>query len=125
MYDYYDAVIKDVRKYIDDHYDLSNYYGVDPDYLIWDLQEDEKLKDFAIGKPNGFNVIEESNAKKWVFENMDELLEACNEGCYSDEMIGEKFLCQEWIWFDSLIRFYFIDSAIDCVVEEYVSEHVI
>lgn len=49
---------------------------------------------------------------------MDLLAEACKELCVTNEIVGEKFLNEDWEYFDVTIRCYLLGWAISEALDE-------
>ena len=56
--------------------------------------------------------------KEYVTENMEECIEALKEFCVEAETVAEKFLSEDWEYFDVTIRCHLLNQAISEVLEE-------
>lgn len=119
FYDYEKAVKRDALealKYYDD--EIKEIEDVD------DLAEfiDEHLwtDDSVTGNASGTYTVDTRKAKEYVLDNMDLLNDAINEfgGDYSE--IGEKFLNEEWEWFDVTIRCFVLPQIEHEIAEEFM-----
>ena len=57
-------------------------------------------------------------AREYVTDNKDLLREALQEFCTDAQTIGEKFLDEEWEYFDVTIRCYLLYNMISEVLDE-------
>lgn len=117
MYDYLENVTADVRDYVEQEVDLSEWAG-DRDGLEEKLNDDLWTCDSVTGNGSGSYTFNRVQAQIYVLDGMDELQEAVNEFGIDSETIGEKFLKSDWEYFDVTIRCYLLGQAIAAVLDD-------
>lgn len=117
MYDYLENVTADVRDYVEQEVDLSEWAG-DRDGLEEKLNDDLWTCDSVTGNGSGSYTFNRVQAQIYVLDGMDELQEAVNEFGIDSETIGEKFLESDWEYFDVSIRCYLLGQAIAAVLDD-------
>lgn len=117
MYDYLENVTADVRDYVEQEIDLSEWAG-DRDGLEEKLNDDLWTYDSVTGNASGSYTFNRVQAQIYVLDGMDELQEAVNEFGIDSETIGEKFLESDWEYFDVTIRCYLLGQAIAAVLDD-------
>lgn len=117
MYDYLEQVTADVRDYVEQEIDLTEWAG-DRDGLEEKLNDDLLTCDSVTGNGSGSYTFNRVQAQIYVLDGMDELQEAVNEFGVDSETIGEKFLESDWEYFDVTIRCYLLGQAIAAVLDD-------
>lgn len=117
MYDYLENVTADVRDYVEQEIDLSEWAG-DRDGLEEKLNDDLWTCDSVTGNASGSYTFNRVQAQIYVLDGMDELQEVVNEFGIDSETIGEKFLESDWEYFDVTIRCYLLGQAIAAVLDD-------
>lgn len=117
MYDYLEQVTADVRDYVEQEIDLTEWAG-DRDGLEEKLSDDLWTCDSVTGNASGSYTFNRVQAQIYVLDGMDELQEAVNEFGIDSETIGEKFLESDWEYFDVTIRCYLLGQAITAVLDD-------
>ena len=117
MYNYLEAMKSDVRDYITENIDL-NEYREDRDRLEQSLHDDLWIVDSVTGNGSGSYTYNRNEAKDYVIDNMGYCIEAITEFCTPAEIIAQKFLEQDWEYFDVTIRCYLLGQAIGEVLDE-------
>lgn len=74
--------------------------------------------DSVTGNASGSYTFNSSEAKEYVVENMDVLKEMVSEFDIDAETVAEKFINEEWEYFDVSIRCYLLGNAISEVLDE-------
>ena len=115
-YNYIEAMKEDIRNYINDNIDLSDFQ--DRDDLSENLNDDLWIDDSVTGNASGSYTFNSYRAKEYVMDGMDELLNAINDFCIDAKEVGEKFLNEEWEYFDVTIRCYLLGQAIEEVLDD-------
>lgn len=115
-YDYYDAVYDDVKKYISDNIELSDYY--DEEDSSFDLSElsDELndkcwISDSVTGNASGSYTCNSWQAAEYLSHNWDLMEEAANESLEPQN----RFSPEAW---DVCIRCYLLPQAVAEICEE-------
>lgn len=117
MYNYLENVTADVRDYVEQEVDLSEWAG-DRDGLEEKLNDDLWTCDSVTGNGSGSYTFNRVQAQIYVLDGMDELQEAVNEFGIDSETIGEKFLESDLEYFDVTIRCYLLGQAIAAVLDD-------
>lgn len=109
-YDYLEAIKDDIRQYIDEEVNFSDYESID------DLQEflNEELwgNDSVTGNASGSYTCNTWTAEEYLCHNMDLLKEALREFGDDNERIDEAEFC------DVTIRCYLLGEAIADVMTD-------
>lgn len=121
MYDYLEQVTADVRDYVEQEIDMSEWAG-DRDGLEEKLNNDLWTCDSVTGNASGSYTFNRVQAQIYVLDGMDELQEAVNKFGIDSETIGEKFLESDWEYFDVTIRCYLLGQAIAAVLDDLEDE---
>lgn len=120
MYDYRAAMKEDIREYLNDNYTTEELTEKmeDRDAFAEELNDDLWVTDSVTGNASGSYTFNRWRAQEYVTDNMDLLREALQEFCTESETIREKFLDEEWEYFDVTIRCYLLYSSISDVLDE-------
>lgn len=120
MYNYLKAMTEDVKEYIRENIDASNYS--DRDEMEEALNDDLWTTDSVTGNASGSYTFDSYQAKEYVFDNIDLLSEMCSEFGTDNSEIGSKFLNEEWEWMDVSIRCYLLGQAIVAALDDMEDE---
>lgn len=116
-YNYLEAVTDDVRNVIEDY--LESYDAdMDADDIREQLYDDLWVDDSVTGNASGSYTMDRNKAKEYIFADPDPIIEALEEFGTEAKEVGEKFLSQDWEYFDVTARCYLLGQAIDAVLEE-------
>lgn len=118
MYDYREALKRDILDYLEDNADFLYPEVDDLEELEERLCDDLWTCDSVTGNGSGSYTFNRGEAQEYVFDNMDECIEALKEFCVDAETIAEKFLSEDWEYFDVTIRCYLLGECISDVMEE-------
>ena len=118
-YDYLEAMKSDVLDYIREEVNAGEFS--DREDLENKLNDDLFINDSITGNASGSYTFNSNTAKEYVFDNIDLLNEAITEFC-EDDVIGEKFLNEEWEWMDVTIRCYLLGQAISEALDDIEEE---
>lgn len=123
-YNYYDAMNADIRDYIRENYTEEEIRENLENRSTWEeeLHDDLWVHDSVTGNASGSYTFNSWKAKENVTDNCDLLREALREFCEDAETIAEKFLDEEWEYFDVTIRCYILGSVIYQVLDEIEEE---
>lgn len=116
MYNYLNAMKNDIEDYIKNEINTANYS--DRDELESDLNDILWNEDSVTGNASGSYTFNCAESFGYVDDNMDLLSEACEELCITNETVGEKFLNEDWEYFDVTIRCYLLSQAISEALDE-------
>lgn len=116
-YDYREAMEQDIREAIEENYDLNEWRG-NREGLEVKLNDDLWIDDSVTGNASGSYTFNSYLAGEYVKENIDLCKEMINEFCIDAATVGEKFLDEEWEYFDVSIRCYLLGECIHTVLDE-------
>lgn len=121
MYNYNEAIKDDIRNYLDNDFDWDTVREneMDADELKEQLNDDLWINDSVTGNASGSYTFNSYKAGEYVKENIDLCREMVNEFCIDADTVAEKFLDEDWEYFDVSIRCYLLNQCIDEVVDEY------
>lgn len=124
MYNYKQAMNEDIRDNIRENYTPEEIVEKLQDRDEWEteLQDDLWTCDPVTGNGSGSYTFNSWKAQEYVTQNTDLLREALEEFCEDAASIGERFLNEEWEYFDVTIRCYLLGSMIHEVLDELEEE---
>jgi hypothetical protein len=121
MYNYYNAMDEDIRNYVTENVDLTEYAN-DRDGLETVLSDELWTVDSVTGNGSGSYTFNTWTARDYVTENMDLLRDALTEFSTDTEIIAEKFLDNDWEYFDVTIRCYLLNQVLSEVLDHLEEE---
>lgn len=116
MYNYLEAMKSDIKDYIKNEVNTSNYS--DREELENDLNDILWNEDSVTGNASGSYTFNRADAKEYADNNMDLLVEACKEFGVDNETVCKKFFAEDWEYFDVTIRCYLLNQAISEALDE-------
>jgi len=123
MYDYREAMKEDIKEYLKNDAELSAndiiYMSDDTRDSIYD---DLWIADSVTGNGSGSYTFNSFKAGEYVKDNIDLCREALKEFCVEADTIAEKFLDEEYEYFDVTIRCYLLGECLDAAIEELKEE---
>lgn len=122
-YNYYEAMKEDIKNYIAENYTREELDEkmLDLDNFSEDLNDDLWTVDSVTGNGSGSYTFSREKAKDYILsdsDNVNLLREALKEFCIDGDTIAEKFLSEEWEYFDATVRCYILGSVINNVLED-------
>lgn len=122
-YNYCEAMKEDIKNYIAENYTAEeiNEKMLDIDDFSEELNDDLWTVDSVTGNGSGSYTFSRATAKDYILSdsgNVDLLREALREFCVDGDTIAEKFLSEEWEYFDVTIRCYILGGVINEVLED-------
>ena len=117
MYDYREAMTEDVKQWITDEVNLADWTE-DREGLEQQLNDDLWTADSVTGNASGSYTFNRVQASLYVLDNMDLLQEAIDEFATDPATVEDKFISEDWEWFDVTIRCYLLGSIISDVLNE-------
>lgn len=125
-YDYFEALRTDIfDALIEDSYLLEGVTAEslcdDPDEVIDRLTDEFWMFDSITGNASGSYTFNAWKAQEYVMQNTDALRQALEDFCIEPETIAEKFLNEEWEYFDVTIRCSLLSLAVNDVICEIIS----
>lgn len=124
MYNYLEEMTNDVKEWINEEFDTEqlNERLTDRDTFESDLNDYLWITDSVTGNASGSYTFNRWTAQQYVNDNTDILKEALQEFCIDSETIADKFLNDDWEYFDVTIRCYLLGQAIAQALDEIESE---
>lgn len=119
-YNYLEAVTADVIDFIRDEVNADDYKNREE--LSEFLNDELWTCDGVTGNASGSYTFNAYKAKEFVFADPDAVSEALREFCVDAETIAEKFLSQDWEYFDVTARCYVLGQAIESALDSIESE---
>lgn len=120
MYNYFKEETEDVRNYIENEIDFSEFEDLEE--LEQYLNDTLWTEDSVTGNASGSYTFNRVQASLYVLDNMDLLEEAAEEFGIDSADIGARFLADDWEWMDVTIRCYILSQCIAEVLEEYADK---
>jgi len=124
MFNYNEAVKADVLDYIRDNYTAEELAEKlkDKDSFAEELNDTLWIDDSVTGNGSGSYTFSRCKAKEFVFADTETVQEALSEFCIEESTIAEKFLSEDWEYFDVTARCYCLSVAIYEALEEVETE---
>lgn len=124
MYNYKEEMKRDIIAEIENTYSKEQIAErmEDRDSFAEDLNDELWIADSVTGNGSGSYTFNRYTAKEYVTENMELCIEALREFCVEAETIAEKFLSEDWEYFDVTIRCYLLGSMIEEALEQIENE---
>lgn len=116
-YNYMEEMKQDIKAYLEDEFEYR-YSEMDHDELEQELYDDLWINDSVTGNASGSYTFCRATAKEYVIDNMEICKEAIDEFCVDANTVADKFLSEDWEYFDVTIRCYLLGSAIAEVLDE-------
>lgn len=120
MYNYFKEETEDVRNYIENEIDFSEFEDLEE--LEQNLNDTLWTEDSVTGNASGSYTFNRVQASLYVLDNMDLLEEAVEEFGIDSADIESHFLAEDWEWMDVTIRCYILSQCIAEVLEEYADK---
>ena len=122
MYNYLEAVKEDVKEYIAENIDLSEFGDIEE--LKEKLNEDLWINDSVTGNASGSYTCNRAKAKKYVDDNKELVIEMAEEfGC--KDQVMNWWYSNNYEAIDCSIRCYLLNQAISEITEEENLEYKI
>lgn len=120
---YLDMVKEDVKNWINENINyIDDDVKADKDALSEYLNDNLWTADSVTGNGSGSYTFSRSKAMEDVFADVETVKDALKEFCVPAETIAEKFLDEDWEYFDVTARCYVLGSAIYEVLEDMEEE---
>lgn len=120
MKNYFEQVKEDVKTWMEDnvyYFDLEEYRGNREGAEEW-LTDNLWTEDSITGNGSGSYTFDREEAKEHVLNDIDTVTEALREFCVDAETIADKFLSEDWEYFDITARCYVLHQAVYEICEE-------
>lgn len=122
MYNYLEALKDDIKDYLESEFEYKYSHITDIEDLERELNDDLFCHDSITGNASGSYTFDSYVAREYVLDNTDELKDALDTFCVDAETVADKFLSENWEYFDVTIRCYLLGQAINEFLEEYEEE---
>lgn len=119
-YNYLEAVTDDVIDFIREKVNAADYENRES--LSEFLNDKLWICDSVTGNASGSYTFNAYKAGEYVFADPDTVSEALREFCVDAETIAEKFLNQDWEYFDVTARCYVLGQAIEAALDSIENE---
>ena len=120
-YNYHDEMYADIKQYIEDNINVEDYE--DGQELYEQLNDDLWVADSVTGNGSGSYTFNRNKAKEYVVDNIDLVGEMIDEFAIDAKTIGEKFIEQDWEYFDVSIRCYLLGQILGEVLDDMGIEY--
>ena len=117
-YNYYEAMEQDIREFLEYGFEYRYSSINNNDELAEQLHDDLWDNDSITGNGSGSYTFNREEAKEYVLDNMELCVEALEKFCVEPNTIAEKFLDEDWEYFDVTIRCYILRICISSVLEK-------
>jgi hypothetical protein len=116
---YVEAVTDDAVQYIRDNYTAEEIAEAmtDRDEFAEKLNDEMWVADEVTGNGSGSYTFDRMKAREYVLNDIDTVREALREFGTEADTIAEKFLDEEWEYFDVTARCYVLGQAIDAALD--------
>lgn len=115
MYNYLEAIKEDVKEYIEENIDLSEFGDIEE--LKEKLNEDLWINDSVTGNASGSYTCNRAKAKKYVDDNKKLVIEMAEEFDCKNQVM-DWWYSDNYEAIDCSIRCYLLSQAIDEAIEE-------
>ena len=119
-FNYTEAVTADVIDFIRDEVNAAEYENREA--LSEFLNDELWTCDSVTGNASGSYTFNAYKAKEFVFADPDTVSEALREFCVEAATVAEKFLNQDWEYFDVTARCYVLGQAIENALDSIENE---
>ena len=120
-YNYLETVTADALEYIRDCYtteEIAQAIIEDRDQFAEKLNDEMWIVDSVTGNGSGSYTFNSRKALDFIAADPDTVAKALREFCVEAETIADKFLSQDWEYFDVTARCYCLYGAIDAALDE-------
>jgi hypothetical protein len=116
---YIEAVTEDAVQYIRDNYTAEEIAEAmtDRDEFAEKLNDEMWVADEVTGNGSASYTFDRMKAREYVLNDIDTVREALREFGTEADTIAEKFLDEEWEYFDVTARCYVLGQAIDAALD--------
>lgn len=119
-YNYCESIKNDVLEYIKENYTTREQIENLDNRNEWleKLNDALWVEDSVTGNASGSYTFNRYMAREYVLEWLDVLRDALEDFGVTPKMVSEKFLDEEWEYFDVTIRCYLLGGAIVHALDE-------
>ena len=113
---YLDQMKEDILNYIKE--EKITVTSENREEVAEELNDKLWVEDSVTGNTSGSYTFDSNKANEYVIENMGILKETITEFCIDARIVAEKFINEDWEYFDVSIRCYLLGNAISEVLDE-------
>ena len=119
-YNYCEAMKADIKAYINDNYTIEEQTINLENREEWEskLNDDLWVTDSVTGNASGSYTFSRYTAREYVIEWLEVLRDALEDFGVTPTTVAEKFLDEDWEYFDVTIRCYLLNGAIIHTLDE-------
>lgn len=117
---YMEQMKEDIRNYIEENGIVVT--SENREEVEEKLNDDLWIDDSVTGNASGSYTFNSYKAKEYVVDNMELLQETVSEFCIDAATVAEKFINEDWEYFDVSIRCYLLGSAISDTLDDIIEE---
>ena len=117
---YLEQMKEDIRNYIEENGIVVT--SENREEVEEKLNDDLWIDDSVTGNASGSYTFNSYKAKKYVVDNMELLQETISEFCIDAATVSEKFINEDWEYFDVSIRCYLLGQAISETLDDIIEE---
>ena len=117
---YMEQMKEDIRNYIKENGIVVTSENVEE--MQEKLYDDLWTEDSVTGNGSGSYTFNSYKAKEYVVDNMELVQEMVSEFCIDSKTVAEKFLNEDWEYFDVSIRCYLLGQAISETINDIIEE---
>ena len=123
---YTEAVTEDAAQYIRDNYTAEEIAEklTDREEFAETLNDEMWVADEVTGNGSGSYTFDRAQAREYVLADIDTVLEALREFDTPADTIAEKFLDEDWEYFDVTARCYVLAQVIEDAIDRVVKKEV-
>lgn len=121
--DYIRQMADNIIEYVkDNNIELFDEDGILQERVKDDLYDDLWCEDSVTGNASGSYTFSSAKAHEYVQGASDIIREMVDEFGIDSATVADKFLNEEWEWFDVSIRCYLLAGALDLACDELQAE---
>ena len=120
MYNYLEQMTLDIKEYLEGEHSPEELREKIEDRDEWEQELNDNLwcEDSITGNASGSYTFCRYTARGYVTDNMNLCVEALQEFGTDTEEIANRFLDEDWEYFDVTIRCYLLGRAIALALDE-------
>ena len=124
QYNYQAVMNADIRDYLRENYTPEEITEKLYDRDEWESELYDLLwiEDSVTGNGSGSYTFDRNKAKAFVFDNLELVHLTMTGFCVDGATIGEKFISEDWEYFDVSIRCYLLGEVLASVLDEVEQE---
>ncbi len=121
--EYLDQMVDDIKDYIkENHINLFDEDGNIDENARERLYDDLWIEDSVTGNGSGSYTFNSYKAHENIMGAEDVIREMVDEFCIEVKTVAEKFLNEDWEYWDVSIRCYLLGEALDTAIDSLADE---